>query len=145
MIEWLAGIIFGFVVHEAAHVAVANYHGNTMQWQGTELVCQHPCQNMKQIAIAGLAVQAISSEILLTRDHQTNFTKGWLAFNVGNTVGYTIMNETTPGGYGDLANFTRDEARTIETVFMVHSATVAHRMSWQFIPTRNGVAFQYRF
>lgn len=136
MIEWIAGIFVGLIVHEAAHELTARVSGGQMEWNSRgEWIYQGP--NGKAVAIAGLAAQAISSEILIRRK-QTNFTKGWLAFNVGDTVFYAIRNEVA-GGYGDLGNFTMGEARKIEVVLLAHSYSVARRMKWQFFPTHNGV------
>jgi len=141
MFEWFIGIAFGMLIHEGAHQIVADVNGGRMEWTSNgEWIYRG--KNAKAVALAGLASQAVTSEILLTRDHQTNFTKGWLAFNVGNTVSYSVKNEITPGGYGDLGNFTRDEARNIEIVLLAHSASVAHRLKWQFLPTRNGIMFR---
>ena len=142
MIAWLAGIFVGFIIHESAHVAVANHYGGDISFnQNIKWTYRGP--NLKGVALAGLAAQAITSEILIRRE-QNNFTKGWLAFNVGNTLLYTIENESRKDGYGDLSNFSRDEARQIETVLLIHSTTVAQRMKWQFFPTRNGFKMRWR-
>jgi len=88
-------------------------------------------------------VQAISSEILL-KQKQTNFTKGWLSFNVGNTVSYSLRKELE-NGYGDLGVLTGSEARQAEVLLLAHSASVAYRMKFNFFPTRNGFQLKYRF
>ena len=140
MLDWLLGIGVGFIIHEAAHEAMARANGGQTSWKGTTIIYQGP--NEKAFYMAGLASQMIASEILLTRDYQTNFTKGWLAFNVGNAVSYTIKNEITPGGYLDLGKLPKNEARQLETVLLIHSYTVADRVKWKFVPTRNGVMFR---
>ncbi len=137
MIEWLAGILVGFMIHEGAHIAVADMNGGNITYN-QNIEWTYIGLNQKSVAIAGLAAQAITSEILLRRDYQTNFTKGWLTYNVGNTLSYALQNELR-GGYRDLANFTQEEARGIEAVMLVHSYTVAKRLEWKFFPTRNGI------
>lgn len=142
--EWLAGFIFGLLIHESGHVVMAELNGDEIRHtSGANWECVEEC-NIKSIAAGGFLAQAISSEVLL-RTEKSKFKNGWLAWNIVNPVKYTISNEIKHNTHGDLANYTNKEANLIEAVTVIHSLSVAKRTGWDVLPQRNGVIFSLNF
>lgn len=86
-----AGAGASFLTHELSHQGVASLLGEKMTWNlknGT-WTCHNCDKNIKPIALAGLVSHNISSEYLVrNQDNDSQFQKGWLLFNIGNTITY---------------------------------------------------------
>lgn len=136
--QFFTGMASSLIVHELSHQAVAMAYGEQLQWNGMAWSCpQCSPDSIQPIAIAGLASNIITSEILLKRE-QTPYVRGWLSFNIISQVQYSF------GANGDLSNFTPDQQTTISALSTIHAATVAQRSKIVYV-TRNGIYFKIFF
>lgn len=127
------GLAAGLFTHEAGHMAAGWATGEEVHFRVTSVYCDAPCENIKTVAAGGFVLPAIASEALLFKKKRGPFEAGWLAYNILSPVAYTIRHEAF-GPTGDLAHFSRGEARIVEGLAVAHAATVALRWAWKDKP-----------
>ncbi len=141
-----AGAGASFLTHELAHETVSRVTGEKLDWnpkRGTWR-CTNCQNNLKPIAMAGLASHAVSSEyIVQNQSHDSQFQKGWLFYNVFNTTAYfakdwmaragRVQGESyasgrvDKSGAGDLRAFTKKESYIMGTAMIGHQLFSAYR------------------
>ena len=149
LVAFLAGMGAGLLNHEAGHQVAAAFSQDEINWSGTTWECQSNC-NASIIAGSGFLAESLSSELLLNlpeTPRQNPFVAGWLVWNIANPVLYTLHHELA-GPHGDLKNFSRREARILESMLVAHAASTALRWSGTvsgvepfFFPQEDGLAF----
>ena len=143
-----AGFVSGFVVHELSHELTARAYGEKLRWEGLSWVCEYPCENIDNIALAGNLGTAIVGEALLhlpDKYRYTPFVDGMQVFNTLNPIGYAIQDSLTTGGYQDY----RYVDNRIQVAIAIHAATIGYRQfserAWNFVVTQRGVQVLARF
>ena len=149
LLAFLTGMGAGLLNHEAGHQLAAALSQDDLRWSGTTWECRADC-DAATVGNSGLLVQSLSSELLLNlpetpRKHP--FVAGWLVWNIANPVLYTLHHELA-GPHGDLKNFSRREARIMESLLVAHAASTALRWSGTvgeiepfFFAREDGIAF----
>jgi hypothetical protein len=139
---FLAGMLSGFVVHEAGHELVARAYGEELIWKNGSWICTGYCEHLEQVAIAGNAATAIAGEIAVNTGSQGYFTDGFIAFAGINQITYYAA-DALNNGYKDYANVDDD---TVKVALAIHGATLLHRrFGPRLWPTPNGFAFGTHF
>ena len=99
-LKFTLGVGSGYVIHEAAHQAVADVNGMPFKWKKLVLAAHglHPHNTTDseryELASAGLGSQVLSTEIILnTKDipKDSEYVIGMLTFNVLNALLYVVV------------------------------------------------------
>lgn len=101
------GLIAGCVFHEGGHQVAAWYEDVNISWSGTNWSYDRDIKDREQAVIgsAGLLVDAIGQNIILGVDaipKDNSFVLGVLAWEILNPITYTLRNEFSSDGHGDL-------------------------------------------
>ncbi len=142
-LKFALGVGSGYVIHEAAHQAVAEVNGTPFKWQkgfGSTWVTSNNTSNSEryELASAGLASQVLSTEIILnTKDipKDNEYVIGLLAFNVINALLYAVDDGILHpnDNYGDIemmdkAGLDRDY---VISFLVVHSLYTVYRVYYK--------------
>lgn len=138
-LKFALGVGSGYVIHEAAHQAVAEVNGTPFKWQngfGSTWVTSNKTSDSEryELASAGLVSQVLSTEIILnTKDipKDNEYVIGLLTFNVLNALLYVVSDGVISphDNYGDIemmdkAGLDRDY---VGTFLVVHSLYTIYR------------------
>ncbi len=138
-LKFALGVGSGYVIHEAAHQAVAEVNGTPFKWQkgfGSTWVTSNKTSDSEryELASAGLGSQVLSTEIILnTKDipKDNEYVIGILTFNVVNALIYVVSDGIMypNDNHGDIevmdkAGLDRDY---VNTFLIVHSLYTIYR------------------
>lgn len=138
-LKFALGVGSGYVIHEAAHQAVAEVNGTPFKWQkgfGSTWVTSNNTSDSEryELASAGLGSQVLSSEIILNTKKipkDSEYVIGILTFNVLNALLYVvsdgIMNPND--NYGDIEMMDKAglDREYVNTFLIVHSLFTIYR------------------
>lgn len=127
--KFFAGVLTGFVVHEAAHFAVLEAKNieydfdfpDEFTYQGSSDAVQY----------AGFAAQAISTELILLKKRRNNYLYGWLGWNIFNEIWYPARSWIRSHDEGDLGtdSMTTRERNQVSALLLGHAALTIYRLS----------------
>ncbi len=138
-LKFALGVGSGYVIHEAAHQAVAEVNGTPFKWKkgfGSTWVTSNNTSDSEryELASAGLGSQILSSEIILNSKSipkDSEYVIGILTFNVLNALLYVVSDGVMNphDNYGDIemmdkAGLDRDY---VGTFLVVHSLYTIYR------------------
>ncbi|MEK6679056.1 MAG: hypothetical protein AABY39_06540 [Nitrospirota bacterium] len=138
-LKFTLGVGSGYVIHEAAHQAVADINGTPFKWKagtgGTWVSSSNTTDRERyELASAGLASQVLSSEIILNTKSipkDNEYVIGMLTFNVVNALIYVVDDGilNSNDNHGDIeimdkAGLNRDY---VNTFLIVHSLYTIYR------------------
>ncbi len=142
-LKFALGVGSGYVIHEAAHQAVADVNGTPFKWKngfGSTWVTSNNTSDSEryELASAGLGSQVLSTEIILnTKDipKDSEYVIGILTFNVLNALLYVVSDSVISphDNYGDIemmdkAGLDRDY---VGTFLVVHSLYTIYRVYYK--------------
>jgi hypothetical protein len=162
-----AGILSAYALHEGGHGAAASLTGTDLKWEsGTynqPLGFTESAENDTDGAIlhgAGLATQAICSEVILGMDaidKTSPYVRGIMFWNIANPIIYALdywflhrSNRIDDEGYqGDLAGVEHYAGKGAANTFAAASMSLALWQGYRFwkaqkrapTPSRNGLEF----
>jgi hypothetical protein len=149
-LEFGAGILSAYALHEGAHWAAAGLTGTDLQWEsGTynqPLGFTEDADNDTDGAIlhgAGLAGQALCGEVILAMDginKTTAYVRGLMFWNIANPIIYAFdywflhrSNQIDAEGYqGDLAGIEHYAGKDVANTFAAASLGVALWQGYRF-------------
>ncbi|MFZ3091635.1 MAG: hypothetical protein WA240_13570 [Nitrospirota bacterium] len=138
-LKFALGIGSGYVIHEAAHQAVADINGTPFKWKagsgGTWVSSSNTTDSERyELASAGLGSQILSSEIILNSKSipkDSEYVIGMLTFNVVNALIYVVSDGIMypNDNHGDIevmdkAGLDKDY---VSTFLIVHSLYTIYR------------------
>lgn len=132
-----SGWMAGYITHDAGHYAVGRIEGADVRYDGmrrgsVQLWIEADSDSkLRNVALAGFGVQVISTELMLyDRDVDSTFQLGWLLFNIVNPVLYTLANEISADGHGDLKTVEESglNSRWVEAVIVTHAVISGYRI-----------------
>lgn len=127
ILQFSAGIITAFALHEAGHALAAHVYGEKIEWHGSglgsEWECLYPCRNIENVAIAGNLTTAVVGESLLHLPFRGQYINGIQAFNLMNPIAYAVRDYKTADGYGDY-RYVDDQ---LQTAIALHAYSVGYR------------------
>ncbi len=138
-LKFALGVSSGYVIHEAAHQAVADVNGMPFKWKagsgGTWVSSTNTTDSERyELASAGLGSQVLSTEIILnTKDipKDNEYVIGMLTFNVVNALIYVVTDGIMypNDNHGDIevmdkAGLDKDY---VSTFLVVHSLYTIYR------------------
>ncbi|MEZ0391676.1 MAG: hypothetical protein ACAH59_05640 [Pseudobdellovibrionaceae bacterium] len=146
LLRMAAGGVGSFLTHELSHEAVARVQGEKLDWDSkTGTWRSHTTPNKhRAIAIAGLASHSVGSEVIAQNfSPDSQFQKGWLFWNMFNTVSYFgkdwagkngakgsrsyASGGMDSRGSGDLRAFSKKESYVMGTLMGAHQLYTGYR------------------
>jgi hypothetical protein len=154
VLKFGGGIVSAFLIHEAAHAAVAAATGTGMNWRLGDInqpitFTEHSSSTAKGLAItsAGLIAQAIGAEVILQYDRidkNDSYVRGMMLWNVLNPLLYAAdywflkrTNSCHNGGYqGDLRGTEHYTSKGTADAFSATMAALALFQGYRFARTQ---------
>jgi hypothetical protein len=134
--EFAGGWVAGLAAHEAGHYAVGAQSGADVEFTGMDngspsLWIEGDRGAVRNTAAGGFMVQIASTEVILEREEKGSFLLGWLGYNIVNAVSYTLRDQLSPNGHGDLATMGEHGASSdmAGVVLVTHAAWSAYRLA----------------
>ena len=154
LIKFSAGVISGFLIHEGAHLLVAEVTGTEMDWEIGDYnqpigFSEHADSDAKGVAInsAGLVTQAIGAEVVLQVDRidkNDAYWRGMMTWDILNPILYAldywfigITNKADHNSYqGDIQGIEFYSDKTAANVFAASVAGIGVFQGYRFLKTQ---------
>ena len=155
VLKFLGGIAAGYALHEGAHLLAAETNGIHTDWQkgsGSQLIGFYEASESNEDGLAlnsaGMFSQIVSSEFILQSnviDKNNDFVRGMMAWNVCNTILYSLDYWFLGLTNKKLGNFYEGDIQGIETysdkrsanVFALSMAAMAAVQGYRFMQTQS--------
>jgi hypothetical protein len=138
VLQFGAGFGAGMLSHETGHYMVAKAEGlDNVKFRFTEVTYEgRASQTERQNFYAGgFGADILSSEVLMASNKlfpkDNFFVLGWLAWTVFEPFSYTVRNEFSSDGYGDLRGLKEAgvSPRAVEATLIAHGLLTCYRLS----------------
>lgn len=136
--QFALGYTTGFAAHEYGHETMANSIDVKMDWQGNIaspgsirwVAKSNNPEKLRAIALSGLAMQVVSTELLLSQENRGPFVLGWLSFNIVNAINYVVKHESSKNGFGDIALYGQKggDEKVLEALLIGHALWSGYRL-----------------
>jgi hypothetical protein len=138
---FVAGLVSGFLFHEAGHAIIARIENVDLSWNGGQLYATTSSKNkLRNVAFAGFGAQMLSAEVILGINQipkDNAYVLGWLSYDIFNLFSYSLENELR-GDCGDLKTLRKTGVDTgyVEIGMVAYGLLTAYRIykNPQFIP-----------
>ncbi len=142
-LKFALGVGSGYVIHEAAHQAVAEVNGTPFKWKngfGSAWVISNNTSDREryELASAGLVSQVLSTEIILNTKYipkDNEYVIGMLAFNIVNALLYVVSDGilNPDDNYGDIEMMDKAGLKReyVSAFLVVHSLYSIYRVYYK--------------